>query len=248
MLVVANWKAYVESLAKAKELLTKAKRVALRSNVEVVLAPPAPLFGLLSGRELGKVALAAQDVSATTGGAYTGEATAAAYAAAGASYAIVGHSERRAAGDSDIVVTEKLQHAIAHGLAPILCIGEAARDREGHYLSMVRESLAAALAGLAPKECASVVVAYEPVWAIGKSAAEAIEADDLHETVLYVRKVLAEFLPGHSAAHARILYGGSVELGNVRELAAATGIDGFLVGHASVDPEAFATIVRSLAP
>ena len=247
MLVVANWKAYVEDLAKAKRLVAIGRRGAARSGVEVVLAPPAPLLGLLARGKRGGVTLAAQDVSATTGGAYTGEATAAAYAAAGACYAIVGHSERRAAGDSDIVVAEKLQHAVAHGLTPILCVGEAARDHEGRYLSIVREALAAALGGLTPKGRASVIVAYEPVWAIGKTATDAIGADDLHETVLYVRKVLAEFLPGRSSARAQILYGGSVEPANARGLAAATGIDGFLVGHASVDPDAFAAIIRSLA-
>jgi triosephosphate isomerase len=247
MLVVANWKAYVEDVTKARELLAKAKRLARTHGVTIVLAPPGPLLGLMSRARLGHVALAAQDVSATTGGAYTGEVTAAAFGAVGASYAIVGHSERRAAGDTDIIVAEKLRHALARGLTPILCTGEVVRDREGRYLSLIRESLITAFSGLTQKERMGVIVSYEPVWAIGKTAADAIAPTDLHETVLYVRKVLAELLPGRGAARAQILYGGSVEPGNARDLAAETGIDGFLVGHASVDTATFSMLIKSLS-
>ena len=247
MLVVANWKAYIEDAAKAKKLVTTAKRLARGGSVELVLAPPAPLVGLITRLKRGSVALAAQDVSATTGGAQTGEVTAAAFATAGAAFAIVGHSERRAAGDTDSIVAQKLQHAIAHNLTPILCVGERVRDEEGRYLGVIRDSLVTPLAGLTAKERSVVVVAYEPIWAIGKTAADAIEPSDLHETVLYVRKILAELLPGRSASQARILYGGSVEPGNARALAGETGIDGFLVGHASVDPETFSALVKAVS-
>ena len=247
MLIVANWKAYVEDLAKAKKLFMLSKRLGRGRKIHLVLAPPAPLLGALTLRNRSAVAFAAQDVSATTGGAKTGEATAQAYAAAGATYAIVGHSERRAAGDTDTVVAEKLAHALAHGLTPILCVGEHERDSEGRYLTVVRETMTAALSTLQPKERAQVVVAYEPVWAIGKTAADAINPNDLAEMVLYIRKVLAELLPGKSAARARILYGGSVEPENARDLAGASGIDGSLVGHASVDPVQFATLVKQFA-
>src|SRR3989344_3236686 len=107
MLIVANWKAYVEDPVRAKKLVTLAKRLARARNMTIVLAPPAPLLGVLSANSRSTVAFAAQDISATTGGAHTGEATAQAYAAAGAAYAIVGHSERRAAGETDAGVAEK---------------------------------------------------------------------------------------------------------------------------------------------
>lgn len=246
MLIVANWKAYVEDTEKARALLASAKRLAKKHGLELVVAPPAPLLGLLSAARSAPVALAAQDVSATVGGAHTGEATAAAFRAAGASYALAGHSERRAAGDTDAVVAEKLRHALAHGLVPILCVGEGARDGDGRYLAYVRAQIASALEGLSARERATVVVAYEPVWAIGKTATDAIGPDDLHETVLYIRKVLAELLPGRSAARAKILYGGAVEPSNARGLAAAAGIDGLLVGHASVDLAGFSALVAAL--
>ncbi|MFA6279005.1 MAG: triose-phosphate isomerase [Candidatus Paceibacterota bacterium] len=246
MLIIANWKAYVEDLAKAKKLFAVAKNLVRGSGCDIVLAPPAPLLGALALRNKSRVAFAAQDVSVTTGGAQTGEITAQAYAASGATYAIIGHSERRTVGDTDMIIAEKLAHALAHGLTPILCVGENERDDEGRYLSIVREELTRAIEPLAPKERAKVIVAYEPLWAIGKTSASAIEPNDLAEMVLYIRKVLSELLPGKSSSHAPILYGGSVEQGDIRDLAASSGVDGFLVGHASVDPHTFTLLVKQL--
>lgn len=247
MLIVANWKAYVEDIKKAKKLFAVSKKLAKKTANDIVLAPPSPFLGALSLRNKSRIAFAAQDISATTGGATTGEATAAAYAAAGATYAIIGHSERRAGGDTDAVVALKLSHALAQGLTPILCVGEKERDSEGRYLALVREEMASALSQLTPKERGKVIIAYEPLWAIGKTASAAIGASDLVEMVLYIRKVLSELLPGKSSAHSLVLYGGSVEPENIRALAASSRIDGFLIGHASVDPHLFKELVKQLA-
>ena len=247
MLIVANWKAYVEEFAKAKKLFAVSKRIAKVTGNAIVLAPPAPILGALATRNKSKVAFAAQDVSTTIGGASTGEVTAQAYIAVGATYAIIGHSERRAAGDTDAVVAEKLAHALAQGLTPILCIGEHERDGDGRYLGIVREELTIAIESLAPKERAKVIIAYEPLWAIGKDAEHAIGQNDLTEMVLYIRKVLAELLPGKSSGRTLVLYGGSVEPSNVRDLAAGSGVDGFLIGHASVDPHMFTQLVKQLS-
>jgi len=247
MLIVANWKAYVEDLKKAKKLLAVSKKLVRTTSSGIVLAPPSPLLGALAAGNKSKVAFSAQDISITTGGAKTGEATASAYAAAGATYALIGHSERRALGDTDSIIVEKLARAFANGLTPILCIGEHERDGEGRYLSFVREELTAALSALTAKERAQIIIAYEPLWAIGKTAAFAIPPTDLAEMVLYIRKVLAELLPGRSSARTLILYGGSVEPENIRTLATLSSVDGFLIGHASVDPTIFSELVRQLA-
>lgn len=246
MLIVANWKAYVDDSARAKKLFALAKRLCT-SRVSIVLAPPAPLLGMLAANNRSKVAFAAQDVSRTTGGARTGEITAATYATVGATYAIVGHSERRAEGDTDTIVGEKLAHSLAQGFTPILCVGEHERDGEGRYLSVVREELTRAFESLSPKERASIIIAYEPLWAIGKTAAAAIGPNDLAEMVLYIRKVLAELLPGKSATRSLVLYGGSIEPENAVTLAAHSGIDGFLVGHASADPVSFSLLAKQFA-
>lgn len=254
MLIVANWKAYVEDLARAKQLLATARRLARNSEHEIVLAPPAPFLGALARpssasqeKQTSDVAFSAQDISQTTGGAATGEVTAQVFAAAGATYAIVGHSERRAAGDTDEMIAEKLSHALAHGLTPILCIGERERDDDGRYLGFLREEMTRALEGFEPKERAKVIIAYEPLWAIGRSAADAISPDDLVEMALYIRKILAELLPGKTASRTKVLYGGSVEPADVRNLAVQTGVDGFLIGHESADPKAFADIIKLLS-
>ena len=247
MLVVANWKAYVEDIKKAKKLLAVSKRLTHVSKVSIVLAPPAPLLGALAVRNKSKVSFAAQDVSRTTGGAQTGEVTAQSYVAAGATYAIIGHSERRALGETNMVISEKLAHVLAHGMIPILCVGEHVRDGEGRYLSYIREELTAAMGPLTPKERVQVIIAYEPLWAIGKTATDAIQSGDLAEMVLYIRKVIGELLPGKSARHTTILYGGSVEPSNIRGLAGSSSVDGFLVGHASADPIVFRELVKQLS-
>lgn len=247
MLIVGNWKAYVEDAGKAKKLFALAKRLASGNQVSIVLAPSAPFLGLLTPKNRSKVAFAAQDISAMTGGAHTGEISAQAYAAMGATYVIIGHSERREGGETDEIVARKLEHALAHGLTPILCVGERQRDPEGKYLAFVRGQIERSLAALSPKERSKVIVAYEPLWAIGKTSEEAIAPTELSEMALYLRKVLAELLPGKSAARAKILYGGSVDPENARALAGGGSIDGFLVARASVESERFSALVKALA-
>ncbi len=191
--------------------------------------------------------LAAQDVSLTVGGAQTGEVTAGLLKELGVSYVIVGHSERRAAGESDEVVTEKARHALAHGIIPILCIGELERDPEAQYLKRIRAQVSAVVSALTAKERLNLVIAYEPIWAIGKPSIEAMQPADLGEMVLYIRKILGDVMPGRANQKVRILYGGSVDANNVRSLAAGTGIDGFLVGRASTDVAGFSALVKAVS-
>lgn len=247
MLIVSNWKAYVESAEKAKKLFAVAKRVAAFKKVSIVLAPSAPFLGLLASRNLSKVAFAAQDISKSTGGASTGEVSAQILAGSGARYVIIGHSERRAMGENREIIAEKMRHAVAHGLTPILCIGELERDTEARYLTLLREELTSALFPLSEKQRMTVVIAYEPVWAIGKSSSDVIAESDLQEMVSYIRKVLSELLPGKAAARIPVLYGGSVDPSNIRSLAGGSGVDGFLVGRASTNPETFAGLVKAVS-
>jgi triosephosphate isomerase len=247
MLIAANWKAYVETPQKAKALFEASKKLAGKKGLEIVLAPSAPYLGLISFGNRSKVAFASQDISDSTGGAATGEVTAAAAASLGAKYSIVGHSERRARGETDAIVLSKAQHALAHGLRPILCIGEHERDDDGKYLQFIRTQINAVFGTLTPQERLQVIVAYEPIWAIGRTAEDAITPDDLEEMILYIRKALNDYLPHEASRSTKILYGGSVEAGNARSLAEGTGIDGFLIGHASTDVKAFTEIIRSVA-
>lgn len=245
MLIVANWKAYVDTTDKAKKLIASAKR--LSQSADVVVALPHPYIGMFSGGPKSKLAFGAQDVSISTGGADTGEVTASTLASLGVSYVIVGHSERRAKGETDEEILEKVKRALAHNLTPILCVGEKERDMDATYLAVVRGQLASVFAHLSQKERLSIIVAYEPIWAIGKTAAESIQPIELQEMILYIRKVLSDYLPGRSAQKVRVLYGGSAEPGNARALAGGSGIDGFLVGHASVDVPTFAALIKAVS-
>jgi triosephosphate isomerase len=247
MLIVANWKSYVETREEAKKLFAIAKRLVTSiRRVRIVLAPSAPHLGLLVPGNRSKVAFAGQDVSDTTVSAATGEISGATLRNIGATYVIVGHSERRAKGETDAIVAEKMKRALVNGLTPILCIGEKERDPEARYLGLLRSQIAAVFSNLSPREQLCVIIAYEPIWAIGKSAADALAPTDLAEMVLYIRKVLSEYLPGKSAAKTTILYGGSVESANVRDIAGGSQVDGFLVGRASADPAMFQALVKAL--
>lgn len=247
MLIVANWKAYVETREEAKKLFALAKRLTAKvKRVKMVLVPPAPYLGLLSVGNRSRVAFGAQDVSDTLAGAATGEVSGGLLKNLGVSYVIIGHSERRARGETDVLIVEKVRRALANRLTPILCIGEKERDPDAQYLLLLKRQISSVFTDLTPKERLEVVVAYEPVWAIGKRADEAPSAQDIGEMVLYIRKVLSEFLMGKSAAKATVLYGGAVEAGNIRSIAGGSGVDGFLVGHASAEASQFSALVKAL--
>ena len=246
MLIVGNWKAYVQSEVKAKKLFANAKKLGANPKNKIVLAVPAPYLGLFSPSNRSKVSFAAQDISAGTGGATTGEVTAALLRDLKVGYTIVGHSERRAKGETDEVVSEKVRHAHANKIIPIVCVGERERDADAKYLAFLRSQIHAVFEPLSPKERQQTILAYEPIWAIGKTAAEALSAQDLAEMVLYIRKILGDYLPGRGASKVTLLYGGSVEPGNIRSLAEGTGVDGFLPGHASADASVFAGLIKAL--
>ena len=184
----------------------------------------------------------AQDLSEHDSGAYTGEISGAFLAKLGCTFVIVGHSERRTMhGETDEVVLAKTKAALRHGLTPIVCIGEHLDVREaGNQVSHNVEQLKASLAGLSAEEIGKVVVAYEPVWAIGTG--RVASAQDAQEVCGAVRGALAELADEATAATVRVLYGGSVNAKNVGDLGAQPDVDGALVGGASLKADDFATL------
>jgi triosephosphate isomerase len=246
MLIVGNWKAYVQSETKARKLFTTAKKLSKRSGIEIVIAPPAPYIGILAPGNRSKVVFASQDLSLSAGGAATGEVTAAMLADLGVKYAILGHSERRALGETDVIVAQKVAHALANKVRPIVCVGERERDIDAKYLGFLRAQIHAVFEPLSPKDREQVIIAYEPIWAIGKTASDALMPTDLIEMVLYIRKILGEYLPGKAVLNVKIIYGGSVEAKNVQALADSTGVDGLLPGHASADSDTFTALIKAL--
>ena len=244
-LVVANWKMYQESPEKAKTFVQKlCRRSREFSGVDVVIAPSFTLLPTVAALCKGSsVRAMGQSLSRCADAPRTGEVSARMLALAGAAGVIVGHSERRAMGENDEAIAQQLAHADEAKLRMVLCVGETERNPSGSHVEFVAEQLRTALA--AKPTASRLVVAYEPVWAIGKSAAEAMQPQDLEEMVIYIRKILAELIGRAAALRVPVLYGGSVEGSNAAELIEHGGVSGFLVGHASADIDSFLEILRA---
>ncbi len=216
-------------------------------QVEVAVIPPftdiRSVQTLVDGDKLG-IRYGAQDVSAFDSGAYTGEISGAFLAKLGCTYAVIGHSERRQYhGEDEAVVNAKVKAAYRHGVTPIMCVGEVLEIRkEGRHIEHTLAQLDGGLAGLPADQAKSIVIAYEPVWAIGTG--EVATPADAQEVCGAIRARLAELYDAELAGGVRVLYGGSVKSSNVAAIMAEPDVDGALVGGASLDAAEFAAIAR----
>lgn len=246
--IAANWKMYKtlsETAAFIKEFLPLVEDL---SGVEMVVCPPFTLLGAAGwglADAKGKVALGAQNMYKEVQGAFTGEVSGPMLKDIGCKYVILGHSERRAIfGESDALVGDKVRAAYAHGLLPILCVGETLQEREeGRTDEVNRRQLIAGTAGLTPEQVKDLVVAYEPVWAIGTG--RNCNPADAQATIAAIRAVLTEQFGRQAAEAVRIQYGGSVKPANIADYMALPDIDGALVGGASLEPASFAAICKA---
>ena len=243
-LVAGNWKMNKtgvearEHVARLRALLGDGELPA-----EVAVCPPATALEATARAASGSaIRVLAQAVHEKPSGAHTGEISAPMVAATGADGTLVGHSERRAAGETDAQVAARVRAALDVGLSVILCCGESLEQREaGETESWLTGQVTAALARVAPAEVGSLAIAYEPIWAIGTG--RTATPDVAQEACAHVRAVAGATL---DASALRVLYGGSVTPDNAADLMARPDIDGALVGGASLDPEGFAAIVRAV--
>ena len=242
--IAGNWKMFKtvqEAVVFVKELKSAVKDVA---GVEIVVAPPfTALHAASEAARNSGIGIAAQDVYWEREGAFTGEVSAQMVKEAGAEYVIVGHSERRRLfGETDAHVNRKIVAAIGAGLTPIVCVGETLEERERNdTLSILDRQIKDGLDGLSAAQVADLVIAYEPVWAIGTGrVATAAQAQDAHG---HIRTRLRQWFGADAAEQCHILYGGSVKPDNIRELIAEPDVDGALVGGASLDVRGFGDIV-----
>ncbi len=244
-LVAGNWKMHTTYEEALRLATTVVERCRARDDVEVALIPPFPWIVPLAEIVRGSgVVLGAQTCSSYGRGAYTGE-VAAFMLTPFCRYVIVGHSERRRYfGENDEVVAAKMQRVLEQALVPILCIGERWEEREaGQTQAVIEAQLTAACSGLDAATAQGLVVAYEPVWAIGTG--RPATADDAQEVAAFIRSWTARRFGSSVAARLRVLYGGSVTAANAGEFLAAPDIDGTLVGGASLDAEQFCAIVEA---
>jgi triosephosphate isomerase len=242
--IAGNWKMYKtvsEAVVFVKELRTAVKDV---DRVEIVLAPAfTALHAVAEAARNTNLGVAAQDLYWEREGAFTGEVSADMVKEAGAEYAIVGHSERRRMfGETDAIVNRKAMAALGAGLTPIVCIGETLEERErDDTLAVLDRQIKDGLDRMSAEQLADIVLAYEPVWAIGTGrTATAAQAGEAHA---HIRKRMRQWFGADAAERCHIIYGGSVKPDNIRELIAETDVDGALVGGASLDVRGFADIV-----
>jgi triosephosphate isomerase len=243
-MLAGNWKMHT-TRAEATALIDGIKEAAANArDRDVVVAPPFTALETAARALVGtSILLAAQDVHAETKGAYTGEVAGEMLKDVGCSYVIIGHSERRQYfNETNEVVRAKVGAALRADLKPIVCIGETLREREAdNTLPVIERQVREGLAGLSREAVRNLVLAYEPVWAIGTGkTATPEQAEEVHAAI---RALLREFAGDNGADAARILYGGSVKADNIDALMAQPNIDGALVGGASLDAAAFNRII-----
>jgi len=242
--VAANWKMYKtvhETVAFIKELRSVAKDV---HDVEIVVAPPfTSLRAAVEAAHASVIGIAGQNLHWEREGAFTGEVSAPMLKEAGAEYVIIGHSERRRLfGETDQSVNRKLTAALASQLTAIVCIGETLEERDANEtLNVLDRQIKQGLDGLTADQISGLVVAYEPVWAIGTGRnATPVQANEAHA---HIRSRLRQWFGGHAADQCHVIYGGSVKPDNIRDLAALPDVDGALVGGASLDLRSFFEII-----
>lgn len=227
----------------ARELRSKMRGL---TGVEVMLAPSFTLIPTVAlALKRSAVKVGAQGVSRYHADAHTGEVNTIMLKDAGASFVIVGHSERRVLGETEDIIRKQMLEVAGSGLTAVLCVGERERDPSGDYFEFIKTQIVSALAGHGKKTFNNLVIAYEPVWAIGKHAIDAPDARDVQEVVIFIRKVLTELMDHATAVKVPILYGGSVEAENAAAFFTEGGVQGLLVGHASASVETFLPILKA---
>ena len=243
ILVAGNWKMNL-CRSSSIELAQAIADIQSIENVEVAICPPYVYLDAVGSRLANcEVGLGAQDVYFEASGAFTGEISCEMLKDIGCQYVILGHSERRnVIGETNELINQKVKAALSVGLTPILCVGELLEQREaGETLSVVTDQLVGSLAGITPEQLENVVLAYEPVWAIGTGkTATPQQAQEVHSDL---RKLLAEHYNQSVSDRVRILYGGSVKPANALDLISQPDIDGALVGGASLKSDSFSEII-----
>ena len=243
-LIVANWKLNPETTVEAKKIFSSIKKYSAKlKNISTVVCVPYVFVSELKKLATKKCMLGVQDIAVAVDGAHTGLVSATMVKKLGCVYTIIGHSEVRARGESDIVVRSKVTTAVVNGLVPIICVGEQSRDTQGFFWHTIKEQVSSALSNLPRKVLGQVVIAYEPVWAIGKDASRPATPAECFEVVLFIRKVISDMFTPLEAHNVSVLYGGSVNPKDALDFIVHGGVDGYLVGHESLLPKHFGEIL-----
>jgi len=243
-IIAGNWKMTM-SIAEAREFVTAIKDKVTGAEVEAVICAPFTMLVALKEATAGtKILVGAQNMHFEESGAFTGEISPSMLKEVGVDYVIIGHSERRQYfNETDDTVNKKVHKALEHGIFPIMCCGETLEQRDaGNTKEVVKKQVEKGLAGVEKSALANVVIAYEPIWAIGTG--KTATSGQAGEVVAYIRQTVADLFDADVAAKVRIQYGGSVKPTNVAEIMNESDIDGALVGGASLQPESYLGLVN----
>jgi triosephosphate isomerase len=242
-IIVGNWKMEPAKLIEAERIYSEIQAgISKFKRATAVICPPFIYIQRLAELGKKKIAIGAQNVFFEEKGAFTGEISVEMLKKLGVSHVIIGHSEQRKLGETDEVINKKVHIALRAGLIPIICLGEETRDEEGQYLNVIKFQLEHALIGVQRRSFGSIIIAYEPIWAIG--AAEAMNSRDVHEMMIYIKKAFIDLYKIKSPISTPILYGGSVDALNAHGILHDGEADGLLIGRQSLSPESFIGIMR----
>lgn len=246
-IIIANWKmnpgTRKESEFIFKNIITYIKKT---KNIKVIICPPFPFLFLFKKIKSTKISIGSQDVSIYREGSHTGEVSPSMLLDLGVKHVIVGHGELRAKGETNQIVNDKILNSLKSKISPILCVGETKRDSDGFYLSYVGEQIKDCLKDVSVSQVKNIIIAYEPIWAIGKDAKREATKEEFIEMRIFIRKVISDIYDPKIAHMVPILYGGSVNKDNANYFVKEGGADGLLVGRDSLNPKKFSAILSTL--
>ncbi len=250
-IVIGNWKENPATSEDVKNIISGVKSVVKDlKKTDIILCAPHAFISQVSSsfsKNLNKnVSVGAQDLSVKKGGSFTGEVSGTMIRSVGATYVIIGHSERRAVGETDEIVNTKLLLALQSDLKPIVCVGESVRDDQGEYLSYIKNQIKSALNGMSPKYADKIIIAYEPIWAVGSKEMQTVSPYEMHQMSIFIKKYLIEILGLAPATMVPVVYGGSVTAENAAAIVGEGEADGVLVGRESLDLIKFKQLLKNV--
>lgn len=243
-IIIGNWKMNPVSLKESQVIFNETLKISKGlKNIEIVICPPAPFLFVGNNLKLKNIKLGAQNVFEEIKGAYTGEVSPKMLSSLGVKYVIVGHSERRNLGETNKIINKKILATLKEKISPILCIGESTRDNNGFYLAFIKRQIIECLVNVPKAQIKNIIVAYEPIWAIGDNAIHEATKDEFIEIQIFIKKIIADIYDIKTVNTVKIIYGGSVHASNAKEFMDG-GADGLLVGRDSLSPKKFKEIIE----
>lgn len=243
-IIVGNWKMNPRTIKEAEKLFNGiAKNISRIKKTDIVICAPFIYLDKLAKIRTAKIKIGAQNAFWEEVGPYTGEVSGEMLYNIGARYVILGHSERRALGETNALINKKIKASLSAGLRPIVCVGENTRDESHRYFNLIKTQLEECLAGISKNSISKIIIAYEPVWALSSTLnRHDATSDDSREMAIFIRKVLSDKFGGE-VSKVRIIYGGSANEKDAEDFLKNGGVDGLLPGRASLDAKNFTKII-----